>query len=156
MTTNKEKYVENIPHSLIKNNKTSPLKQTNFIIYTSTTKQVIPYILSNITVIIMKVSMQTIVSLLAVAVVVPFGGNSVQAGYPGPGCPDADEAAIEEKTFCNSFSVSATGQPRVCPGPTPGFGYTCDRSNGDNSGGTWYVERLPQSHTIIFFFYRKQ
>ena len=101
--------------------------------------------------------MQTIVSLLAVAVVVPFGGNSVQAGYPGPGCPDADEAAIEEKTFCNSFSVSATGQPRVCPGPTPGFGYTCDRSNGDNSGGTWYVERLPQSHTLLFFsfFYRR-
>ena len=94
--------------------------------------------------------MHTIVSLLAVAVVVPFGGNSVQAGYPGPGCPDADEAAIEEKTFCNSFSVSATGQPRVCPGPTPGFGYTCDRSNGDNSGGTWYVERLPQSHTLLF------
>ena len=95
--------------------------------------------------------MQTIVSLIAVAVVVPFGGgNSVQAGYPGPGCPDADEAAIEEKTFCNSFSVSATGQPRVCPGPTPGFGYTCDRSNGDNSGGTWYVERLPQSHTLLF------
>ena len=98
----------------------------------------------------MKVSMHTIVSLLAVAVVVPFGGNSVQAGYPGPGCPDADEAAIEEKTFCNSFSVSSTGQPRVCPGPTPGFGYTCDRSNGDNSGGTWYVERLPQSHTLLF------
>ena len=97
--------------------------------------------------------MHTIVSLLAVVVVVPFGGNSVQAGYPGPGCPDADEAAIEEKTFCNSFSVSSTGQPRVCPGPTPGFGYTCDRSNGDNSGGTWYVERLPQSHTLLFFFF---
>jgi len=95
----------------------------------------------------MKVSMQTIVSLLAVAVVVPFGGNSVQAGYPGPGCPDADEAAIEEKTFCNSFSVSATGQPRVCPGPTPGFGYTCDRSNGDNSGGTWVVAALPPDLT---------
>ena len=92
--------------------------------------------------------MNTIVSLIAV--VFPFGGG-VQAGYPGPGCPDADEAAIEEKTFCNSFSVSATGQPRVCPSPTlVGFGYTCDRSNGDNSGGSWYVERLQATQFFIF------
>ena len=83
--------------------------------------------------------MNTIVSLIAVAVV-PFGG--VHAGYPGPGCPDAGEAAIAEGTFCNSINVS-------CPSPTVGFGYDCDRSKGDNSGGKWYVE-LPQAKTNIF------
>ena len=100
----------------------------------------------------MKLSMHTIVSLIAVAVV-PFGGNGVQAGYPGPGCPDADEAAIEENTFCQTPSVSSTGQPRVCPGPTAGFGYNCDRSNGDNSGGSWYVERLPQATQLFVSFF---
>jgi len=86
--------------------------------------------------------MNTIVSLIAVAVV-PFGG--VQAGYSGPGCPDAGEAAIEENTFCNSFSLSNPGQPKFCPGPTVGFGFKCDRSGADNSGGTWALVPLPET-----------
>ena len=88
--------------------------------------------------------MNTLVSLLVVAVV-----PSVQAaGWSGVGCPPVDgDLTIEDGSFCNHGSGTAAQPMTCCPGNSNVVvPWQCDRSNGDASGGTWYVARS-QRHT---------
>ena len=98
----------------------------------------------------MKLSMNTLVSLLVVAVV-----PSVQAaGWSGVGCPPVDgDLTIEEGSFCNHGSGTAAQPMTCCPGNSNvEVPWQCDRSNGDASGGTWYVELHDPNATHNYFF----